>query len=172
MRLSDEKKQAWIELLLLKWMDLAPDEGGKEFPVQLPYELDPIQPYLQELRFRGLIEVAAKPRGALGALRGKPKEEYYRLTQAGLDYLGRVIDEAEGIVNVFDDMEVDEIKGEALARGLDPERIRFLWGWYQGEFDDLAVFQEQRAIEPVERLWAFYLISDDFFATFLADLDG
>jgi hypothetical protein len=128
MRLSEEKKQAWIELMLLKWMDLAPDEGGKVFPVELPYELDPIQPYLQELRFRGLIEVAAKPRGALGALRGKAKEEFYRLTQAGLDYLGRVIDEAEGIVNVFDDMEVDEIREEAMARGLDPLSLGLVSG--------------------------------------------
>lgn len=172
MKVSEAKKQAWIELVLLKMLDLAPDEGGQELAVELPYELDPIQPYLQELRFRGLIEATSKPRGAFAALRGKPKEQFWRLTQAGIAYLGTVIDEAEGIVNAFEDMEAHEIKDEAVARGLDPQRIRFLWGWYQGEFDDLAVFQEQRNIEPVERLWAFYLISDEFLAEVMSDLDG
>lgn len=170
-RLSEERKQSYAELVLLKLLDLAPDEGGVEIPVELPSELAPIQPILQDLRFKGLIEVAAKPRKAFAALRGKPKEEFYKLTQAGVEYIGKVIDEAEGYVSEFENLEVQEMLEVAELRRLDPIRIRFLWGWYQGEFDDLAVFQERRGLEPVERLWAYYLTSDEFFAEVLSDLE-
>ena len=51
-------------------------------------------------------------------------------------------------------------------------RARFLWGWYTGEFDDLVLFQQRRGIKPVERLWAYYLISDEFFATLAEDIEG
>jgi hypothetical protein len=170
-RLSEERRQAYAELVLLKLIDLAPDEGGLEFPVELPTELTPIQPLLQELRFKGLIEVSAKPRKAFAALRGKPKEEFYKLTQSGIEYLGKVIDEAEAYVSEFEDLEVQDMIAAAESRRLDPVRIRFLWGWYQGEFDDLAVFQERRNIEPVERLWAYYLTSNEFFDEVLSDLE-
>lgn len=171
-RLSPEKKQTYIELVLLKLMDLAPDEGGLELPVELPAELSPIQEHLQNLRFNGLIEVSAKPRKALAALRGKPKEEFYKLTEKGVEYLGKVIDEAEGYVGRFEEHETHEMIEEALAMRLDPQRIRFLWGWYQGEFDDLAIFQEQRGLETIERLWAYYLTSDEFFAEVMSDLES
>ena len=41
-------------------------------------------------------------------------------------------------------------------------RARFLWGWFEGEFDDLVLWQERRGITPVERMWAFFLTSDAF----------
>lgn len=171
-RLTEEKKQTYTELVLLKLLDMAPDEGGLELPVDLPSELTPIQEHLQNLRFNGFIEVAAKPRKAFAALRGKPKEEFYKLTDKGIEYLGKVIDEAEGYVARFEEHEVHEMVDEAVAMKLDPERIRFLWGWYQGEFDDLAVFQERRGLDPVERLWAYYLTSEDFFAEVMSDLEA
>ena len=172
MTLSEERKQAYAELVLLKLLDLGPDEGGLELAVDLPTELAPIQPILQDLRFRGLIEAVAKPRGALAALRGKPKEQHYRLTAAGLELLGRLIDEAEGYVSAFAALEIPELVAAAEAQRLDPVRIRFLWGWYQGEFDDLVLFQERRGLDPVEPLWAYYLTSDEFFAEVLSDLDA
>ena len=52
---------------------------------------------------------------------------------------------------------------ELQRRRLDPLRARFLWGWYQGEFDDLVLFQQRRGVEPVERSWADYLVSDAFY---------
>jgi len=170
-RLSEEQKQTYIELLLLKLIDLdGAGEGGKELPVDLPRELAPLQTYLQELRFRGLLEVKAKPRKFLAVLTGKPKTQVYKLTAEGLDYLARMIDEADSYIADYDDLEVPELVEAAQADKLDPVRIRFLWGWCQGEFDDLVLFQERRGIKPVEQLWAYYLTSDDFFTEVLSDL--
>jgi hypothetical protein len=50
-------------------------------------------------------------------------------------------------------------------------RARFLWGWYEGEFDDLVLFQERRGVSPVERLWAFYLMSDAFWSELARELE-
>ena len=49
-------------------------------------------------------------------------------------------------------------------------RARFLWGWYEGEFDDLVAFQERRGVTPVERMWAFYLTSDAFWDELAKDI--
>ena len=58
---------------------------------------------------------------------------------------------------------------ELRAHNYDLMRARFLWGWYEGEFDDLVLFQERRGVDPVERMWAFYLTSDDFFREIAKD---
>ena len=168
---TEDKRQTYCELIVLKLMDLGPDDGGVEFPRDLPAELSPLQNILQELRFKGLIEIVAKKRGALAALRGKAKEEHYALTPAGVEHLGRVIDEAEGYVTEYDEMETSDMVADAQSRKRDPVRIRFLWGWFEGEFDDLALFQERRSIDPVERLWAYYMTSNEFWDEILKDLD-
>lgn len=170
MKMTDDKRQTYAEMVVLKLIDLGPDQGGMEIPRELPRELSPLQPLVEELRFKGLIEVAAKKRGALAALRGKPKEEVYGLTPSGAEHLGRLIDEAEGYVSEFEELEVADMLEVARARKLDPLRIRFMWGWFEGEFDDLALFQERRSIEPVERLWAYYLTSNEFWDELSKDL--
>jgi hypothetical protein len=81
-----------------------------------------------------------------------------------------MIDEAEALVAEFDDYEVDDAIRELRARNLDVFRARFLWGWYVGEFDDLVLFQERRGVSPVERLWAFYLMSDAFWTELAREL--
>jgi len=172
MKIAEDKRQTYAEMVVLKLIDLGPDNGGMEIPRELPRELSPLQSLVEELRFKGLIEIAAKKRGALAALRGKPKEEHYTLTQSGIEHLGRLIDEAEGYVSEFEELEVAEMVEAARARKLDPFRVRFMWGWFEGEFDDLALFQERRSIEPVERLWAYYLTSNEFWDEVVKDLDG
>ena len=66
----------------------------------------------------------------------------------------------------------EEAIAELRARGLDVFRARFIWGWFDGEFDDMVQWQEQRGIRPVERLWAFYLTGDDFWNELARELDG
>lgn len=171
MKLTDDKRQTYSEMIVLKLIDLGPDNGGLEIPRELPRELSPLEPLLEELRFKGLIDVAAKKRGALAALRGKAKEEVYALTPSGIEHLGRLIDEAEGYVTDFDELEVADMIELANERKLDPIRVRFMWGWFEGEFDDLALFQERRSIEPVERLWAYYLTSNELWAEVMKDLE-
>lgn len=155
--ITDEQKQTLAGLYLLKKLDLAPEDGGLELPVVLPSDLSPIDEALQQLAVDDLIVINAR-------------KNRYELTKAGIAYLGSVIDEAQALVDELDDLEVEDAIAELRARNLDVYRARFLWGWYEGEFDDLVLFQERRGVSPVERLWAFYLMSDAFWAELARDL--
>ncbi|HEY5949203.1 MAG TPA: hypothetical protein VIV40_27105 [Kofleriaceae bacterium] len=153
---GEEQKQTLVGLWLLKKLDLEPKDGGMEFPVVLPSELEPLNDYLQTLAVQGYIEINSK-------------KERYELTKPGIAYLGEVIDEAQAMVEDLDELETEDAVAELRARKLDLIRARFLWGWYEGEFDDLVLFQERRGVEPIERMWAFYLTSDDFFRELAKD---
>jgi hypothetical protein len=155
--ITDEQKQTLAGLYLLKKLDLAPEDGGLELPVVLPSDLSPIDEALQQLAVDDLIVINAR-------------KNRYELTKAGIAYLGSVIDEAQALVDELDDLEVEAAIAALRARNLDVYRARFLWGWYEGEFDDLVLFQERRGVSPVERLWAFYLMSDAFWAELARDL--
>jgi hypothetical protein len=154
--LTEEQKQTFVGLWLLKKLDLDPKDGGMEFPVVLPADLSPLDEYLQTLAVQGHIEI-------------NRKKERYELTKQGIAYLGEVIDEAQAMVDDLDELETNEAIAELQARRADLLRARFLWGWYEGEFDDLILFQERRGVDPVERMWAFYLTSDDFFGELAKD---
>ena len=154
-----EQKKRLASLLILKKMDLTPEDGGMTFPVVLPSELSPLDELLQDLAVVDLVAINAK-------------KGTYELTKQGLDHLGRVIDEAEEMVDELDDLEMEDAIAELRARNLDLVRARFLWGWYEGELDDLVAWQEQRGVRPVERLWAFYLMSDEFWRELGRELDS
>lgn len=161
MTVSEERKRTYAGILLLKLMDLSEDEGGMTFPRELPPELTPLEGVFDELRFRGYVEI------------GKVKrQEVFKLSKAGLAHLGQLIDEAAAYVEEYDELEIEEIVTHVKQRRLDPMRFRFLWGWYIGEFDDLVLFQQQRGVEPVEELWAYYLTSDEFFDEIAHDLEA
>ena len=155
--LTDEQKQTYTGLWLLKKLDLDPKDGGMELPVVLPSELSPLDETLQQLAVDDLVSINAK-------------KNRYELTKKGIDYLGRYIDDASEIVDEFDDWETEDAIAEMKARKLDVMRARFLWGWYEGELDDLVAFQERRGVTPVERMWAFYLTSDAFWDELAKDL--
>ena len=157
--LDEETKGTYVKLWILKKLDLPPENGGLTFPVVLPAELSPLDDYLQELAVDGLA--------AINARKGR-----YELTKQGIAYLGAVIDEASDLVDDLDKLETDEAIAELRARGLDVYRARFLWGWFDGEFDDLVLFQERRGVTPVERMWAFYLTADDFWRELADELAG
>ena len=146
---TEEQRQTYAGLYLLKKLDLKPADGGLELPVVLPSELSPLDETLQQLAVDDLIEINAR-------------KNRYELTKHGIAYLGTAIDEAEALVDELDDYEVDEAIAELRARNLDVFRARFLWGWFEGEFDDLVLFQERRGVAPVERMWAYYLMGDEF----------
>jgi hypothetical protein len=152
-----DQKKSYAQMVLLKKMDLAPEDGGMSFPVVLPPELAPLDELLQDLAVEDLIRI-------------NPKKERYELTPQGIEHLGRLIDEAEALVDELDDLETEEAIAELKKRRRDVFRARFLWGWYEGELDDLVAFQEQRGVSPVERMWAFYLVSDDFYRELAKEL--
>ncbi len=154
--ISEDQKQTFVGLWLLKKLDLDPKEGGMELPVVLPADLSPLDEPLQQLAVEDYVAINAK--------KGR-----YELTKKGIAYLGEVIDEATELVDDLDELELDEAIAELRARNLDLMRARFLWGWFEGELDDLVLFQERRGVNPVERMWAFYLTSDDFFRELARD---
>lgn len=155
--ISEDQKQTLVGLWLLKKLDLDPKEGGMELAVVLPGDLSPLDDYLQQLAVEDYVAINGK--------KGR-----YELTKKGIAYLGDVIDEATEMVDDLEELELDEAIAELRERNLDLMRARFLWGWYEGEFDDLVLFQERRGVNPVERMWAFYLTSDDFFRELAKDL--
>ena len=146
---SDEDKLTYAGLYVLKKMDLKPKEGGMVFPIKLPTELSPLEEVLHHLVVEGYAEM-------------NTRKDRYDLTKKGTEYLGRVIDEATDLIDEFDDDEMEDVVVELKRRRLDPMRARFVWGWYDGEFEDLVIWQEQRGLKPIERLWALYLLSDEF----------
>jgi hypothetical protein len=154
--ITEEQKQTLVGLWLLKKLDLGPKQGGMEFPVVLPSDLSPLDEYLQQLAVDGYVDI-------------NQKKGRYELTKQGIAYLGQVIDEAEAMVDDLDELETHEAVAELRARNIDLMRARFLWGWFEDEFEDMVLFQERRGVQPVERMWAFYLTSDDFFREIARD---
>jgi predicted transcriptional regulator len=154
---TDDQKHTFVSLILLKKLDLSPEDGGLELPVVLPSELSPLDEVLQQLAVDDLVVINAK-------------KNRYELTKQGIAYLGTMIDEASALVDEFDELDVEDAIAALRARNLDVMRARFLWGWFEGEFDDLVLFQERRGVEPVERFWAFYLMSDAFWTELSRDL--
>jgi hypothetical protein len=156
--ISDEDKQTYAGLYVLKKMDLKPKEGGMTFPIVMPSELSPLDEVLQQLAVDGYVEM-------------NRRKERWDLTKKGSEYLGRCIDEAGELIDEFDEDEMEDVVRELQARRLDVMRARFVWGWYDGEFDDLVHWQEQRGVKPVERMWAFYLMSDEFWNELADEID-
>jgi len=159
MTITEDQKRTLVSLWLLKKMDLEPKDGGMLMPVVLPAELGPLDDYLQQLAVEDFVHINAK-------------KGIYELTEKGIDYIGDCIDEAADMVEELEDLETGEAVAELRRRNIDLTRARFLWGWYQGELDDLVLFQERRGVDPVERMWAFYLTSDAFFEELAKDFTG
>jgi hypothetical protein len=156
---SDEDKQTYAGLYIMKKMDLKPKDGGLTVPGVLPSELSPLDEVLQQLAVEEYLTLNT----------GKNR---WDLTKKGIAYLGRVIDEATDLIDEFDEDEMEDVVAELKQRRLDPMRARFIWGWYDGEFDDLVLWQEQRGVKPVERMWAFYLMSDEFYNELSDEIEG
>ena len=157
--IDDEAKQTYIALWLLKKLDLTAEDGGMELAVSLPSELSPLDEPLQQLAVDDMVRINMKT--------GR-----YDLTKKGIAYLGEVIDEASDLVDELDDLEVKEAVALLHARGSDVFRARFLWGWFDGELDDLVLWQQRRGVRPIERMWAFYLTSDDLWNELARELEA
>ncbi|MGK4005295.1 hypothetical protein WMF31_21885 [Sorangium sp. So ce1036] len=154
---SREQKLAYAGIYVLKKMDLKPADGGIEMPLVLPSELTPLEDVLQELVNADLVEV-------------NRRKARFEITRKGLAYLSEIIDEAEALIEEFDEESLEDAVAELRRRNVDVLRARFLWGWYDGELDDLVLFQQRRGASPVEPWWADYLLSDAFYEELLRDV--
>ncbi|TPV94285.1 MAG: hypothetical protein B7733_16055 [Myxococcales bacterium FL481] len=155
--ISEQAKQTYAGMYVLKLLDLKPDEGGVELPVVLPHDWYALESVIEGLVVDELLEIHRR--------KGR-----YQLTDKGIAYIGTLIEEAEAYIDEFDDAETDEMVAELRRRNRDVLRVRFLWGWYQGEFDDPVEFQRRRGMSPVESDWAAFLLSDAFYDNLALDL--
>jgi hypothetical protein len=158
MSVTPEQIATYAGIYVLKLMDLKPADGGIQMPVILDAKLAPLEDVLERLVLQSRLEIDRK-------------RQRYALTKIGIQYIGSLIDEAEGIIHEFEEWETADMVAELRARNLDPLRARFLWGWYQGEFDDLVQFQERRGIEPIEYSWAEFITSPAFYDNLALDLE-
>ncbi|MFO7561908.1 MAG: hypothetical protein R6X02_04650 [Enhygromyxa sp.] len=156
--LSESQKATYAGIWALKMLDLGAKEGGVDLDVLLPNDWYPLEEVIEQLVMDDLVAIDRK--------KGR-----YVLTPKGIDYIGTLIDEAEAYIEEFDDEEPEAIARTLRKRNIDPMRVRFLWGWYQGEFDDPIVFQQRRGFAEVERDWASFLLSDAFYQDLARDLE-
>ena len=154
---DDDDIRAYAGIYVLKKLDLEPRDGGMIFPIALPSELTPLDEIFHEQAVAGHVEIHRR-------------KERWQLTKAGIAYLATLIDEAEALIEEFDEDELPDVVAELRRRNLDPLRARFLWGWFDGELDDLTEFQRQRGVRPIQELWAYYLTDDDLYAELAKDL--
>ncbi len=157
--LSELEKLRYAGIYLLKQIDLGPKQGGLALPLTLTHELMPLEPVLDQLVLDGWLAMDRK-------------KNRYVLTPEGIEYIGTLIDEAETYIEEFDDEDADVVVAELRQRNLDPMRVRFLWGWYQGEFDDLALYQQRRGVAELDSDWASFVTSDAFYQDLARDLAG
>jgi hypothetical protein len=155
--ISQGQKLTYAGIYMLKKLDVAPEDGGLVLPLALPRELDPVDAALEQLVIAGLVAM-------------NKKKGIYELTKLGIDHIGTLIDEAETYIEEFDEAPAEKVVAEVQRRRLDPMRVRFLWGWYQGEFDDLVLWQQRRGIPEVDHDWASYLMGDEFWTELGQDL--
>ena len=159
MPISDAKKRYYATIYVLKKLDLDVKEGGIELPVLLPPDLAPLDGLLETMAIEGLVSIDRR-------------RQRYVLADRGLETIGLLIDEIEGIIEEFDDEETSDTIAILRRRNLDVMRIRFLWGWYDGEFDDVVAYQRRRGFAEIERDWASFVLSDAFYDDLERDLNG
>jgi hypothetical protein len=155
--INERTKLTYAGIYLLKKLDVTPEDGGLVLPLALPRELEPLDPALEQLVLDGHVSMDKK--------KGR-----YLLTPAGIDHIGTLIEEAEHYIDDFDGKPVEHIVPELRRRRLDPLRVRFLWGWYQGELDDLVLWQQRRGLTEIEDDWALYLLSDELWDELASEL--
>ena len=156
-RLSPAQKRHYATIYVLKMLDLKPEDGGQVIPVLLPAELASLEDLLEEMAVAGLIRIDRK-------------KQRYVLAERGVELLGALIDEIEVIIEELDELEAEEVVEILRQRNLDPFRVRFLWGWYDGEFDDVEAYQRRRGFDEIEPWWAAFILSDAFYEDLARDL--
>ncbi len=156
-KLTESQKRMYAGMFVLKKLDLKPKEGGEVIGVAAGMNAA-IEDVLDELTVHDYIVI-------------NKRKQRYDLTARGKQYIAALIDEAEAYVDEFDDEEVEDMVEELERRNVDVFRVRFLWGWYQNEFDDVVLFQQRRGFQPIERYWQNFIMDDAFYQNLALDLD-
>ncbi len=139
-------------MYVLKLIDLPPKEGGHIFEVPLALEDEHLEPVLDDLLFHGLIDIDTV-------------RTCYVLTQDGRNYVDKLIGEVEAYIDKYQEFEPTTKVNLMRRDNINPLRARFLWGLYDGEFDDLNEWQDNWQINPAERVddWRFVITRKEFY---------
>jgi len=133
---EDTNKKVNLEIMkyagmyLLKKIDLPPEEGGHVFEVPLSGLDEHLEPILDDLLFHDLIDIDSV-------------STRYALTKDGNDYVAKLIDEIEDYIDDYDEYDATTKVNLMKKNNINPLRARFLWGLYDGEFDDFEDWQDE-----------------------------
>ena len=147
-------------MYILKKIDLPPDEGGHPFEVPLTGLDEHMEPILDDLMFHGLIDIDTV-------------KTQYVLTADGTDYIHKLIDEIEGYINKYQDFEPTTRVNLMKRDRINPLRARFLWGLYDGEFDNFDQWQENWGITAENKIddWRDVITSKPFYDMLFEDIN-
>ena len=142
-------------IYLLKMMEAEPPP----FQVPLSSQDESLEPILDDLLFRELILI-------------DPEKSAYQISQKGVEYVDSLIDEIEGYIDEYQDFEPATRVNLMKRDHVNPLRARFLWGLYDGEFDDLVEWQDQSQFSPSEIKinWRQIITSKEFYDYLFEDI--
>ncbi len=148
-------------MYILKKMSLSPEEGGHIFEVPLSGMDEHLEPVLDDLLFHDLLEIDAV-------------NTRYKLTREGEQYVDKIIGEIEGYIGKYQDFEPVTRVNLMKRDRVNPLRARFLWGLYDGEFDNLKQWQEDWEVESAEILadWQLYVTKKEFYDELFWDINN
>lgn len=155
---SDEHKKVYAGMFIMKMLDLPKKDGGIRMEVPLQNELAFIEDVVDMLTLQDFIEI-------------DENQGIYKISDKGYSYIRAIIQEAEDYIREFDDEEVEDMLEELHERNVDTMRVRFLWGLYQGEFDNVEMFQQRRGFTRIDPEWATFITSDAFYNNLALDLE-
>ncbi|MDH5681585.1 MAG: hypothetical protein OEZ36_08360 [Spirochaetota bacterium] len=147
-------------MYILKRLDLPAEEGGHAFEVPLAGLDEHLEPILDDLMFHNLIEIDEN------AVR-------YALSDEGRGYVDKLIVEIEGYIDKYQEFEPTTRVNLMKRDRINPLRARFLWGLYDGEFDDFELWQENWEVPATEKLsdWRDVITKKEFYDMLFEDIN-
>jgi len=163
---EDTNKKVNMEILkyagiyVLKKLDRPPADGGYFFEVPLMGLDEHLEPILDDLLFHDIIEIDVD-------------HARYSLTKEGIQYIDKLIDEIEGYIDKYQEYEPVTRVNLMKRDKINPLRARFLWGLYDGEFDDFDQWQENWNIAPDEKTadWREIITMKEFYDMLFEDIN-
>ena len=148
-------------MYVLKMLDMPPDQGGHVFEVPLSGPDERIEPVLDDLMFHSLVTI-------------DEQNFRYALTDEGTEYIGKLLDEIEGYIAKYQEFEPTTKVNLMKRDRVNPLRARFLWGLYDGEFDDFKQWQENWNIDPAEQTedWQDVVVMKEFYDMLFDDINN
>ncbi|MDH4127567.1 MAG: hypothetical protein OEV44_02350 [Spirochaetota bacterium] len=163
---KDTNKKVNMEIMkyagmyILKKMDIPPSEGGHIFSVPLEGLDVHLEAILDDIMFHNLIEIDSN-------------STCYKITDDGKEYINKLLDEIEGYIEKYQDFEPVTRVNLMKRDRVNPLRARFLWGLYDGEFDDFNQWQENWQIAENEKIndWREIITTKEFYDMLFEDIN-